>query len=487
MLFLLFDYNLIYAQSTFSKIISNTDDQVINQICEDTEGNFVLVGRIKNDKTETSKGYILKIDRTGSSYEENIIQPIDTCSYIFFNIHFYNNRFYLLGSQMIHFYNKCKLWYLKLDIDLNVESEKTLGLPGNKWFSYMNSIIDSDTNIVLTGYTTRLDTNQNGGTFYNNDAFFYKLDLYGDSITSSFYNSENPWHFSFDIIENRDCSQYYAFVSHFTNIFGTSGQKLILNKSLDSLSIDSIPLQVFDFYSPTYISQDEILICGKRGEEPPNDYALNALTITESSMLSNYNIFKKDTFREHPALYRGTSKHQDNIYISATTNFDYINPFYSTNDSWFHLIKINPDITPKWEYWYGGDAYYQLYSIIATSDGGCLMVGNRYDYEFQDQERDVYVLKVDSSGLVVWTQEIQTDKILYDLYPNPGENQIHIKTTSEEHELELYNLDGQILIKQRLRSTSNTLNTESLPSGLYIYRFFDKEQKFIRTGKWIKK
>jgi hypothetical protein len=66
----------------------------------------------------------------------------------------------------------------------------------------------------------------------------------------------------------------------------------------------------------------------------------------------------------------------------------------STFDSWFHLIKINPDISPIWEYWYGGDAYYFLYSILATNDGGCIMVGNRYDYETQNQERDIFIVKL---------------------------------------------------------------------------------------------
>lgn len=88
-------------------------------------------------------------------------------------------------------------------------------------------------------------------------------------------------------------------------------------------------------------------------------------------------------------MYNGVSKNGNNIYIGGTSNLDYYNPFWSTFDSWFHLIKINPDISPIWEYWYGGDAYYFLYSILATNDSGCIMVGNRYDYETQNQERDI--------------------------------------------------------------------------------------------------
>jgi len=191
--------------------------------------------------------------------------------------------------------------------------------------------------------------------------------------------------------------------------------------------------------------------------------------------------------RDYTAYFRGLSLYGNNIYMGGTSNFDYSNPFWSTLDSWFHLIKINPDLTPIWENWYGGDAYYFLYSILATSDSGCLMVGNRYDYETQDQERDIYVVKVNSEGLIVWTQEIQTDKPLFNIFPNPGENLINIRLTKGEFDFELFNLNGQILINQQIQSQVNTINTESLKSGLFFYRITDHKNNIIQAGKWIRK
>jgi len=477
----------LYSQYTFQKTISNPDDQIINQVIENDAGGFVMVGRIYHSETGRPGGYILKIDSTGNLLKEEIIQPIDTNSYIFYNVHFFNNHYYILGSQMIIYPDTSKLWYLQLNSDLEIENEKVLSIPAKRWFSYMNSIIDSDSNFVITGYSSRLDTNHIGEPFNNYDVFFYKLNLNGDSLTSHFYTSDVPIDFSFDIIESHDSSKYYAFVSHFTEVFGTSGQRLILDKNLDSLNIDSIPLRVFDSYSPIYLNQNEILICGKRGAEPPNDYALNVLTITETGSLIDYGTFKKNPFRDHPSMFQGVSKYDNNIYVGGTSNFDYYNPFFSTLDSWFHLIKINPDITPIWENWYGGDAYYFLYSILATSDSGCLMVGNRYDYETQDMERDIYVVKVNSEGLIVWTQEIQPEKPLFTIFPNPGENLINIRITKGEYDFELINLNGQVLIKQQVKSPVNTINTESLISGVYFYRIIDHKNNIIQTGKWIRK
>ncbi len=476
----------LHSQHTFQKIISNPDDQVINQVIENQYGGFILVGRIYHSETGKPGGYIIEIDSAGNLLNEFIIQREDTIAYQFFNIHFVNNKYYIIGNQIIFYPTISKLWYLKLNLNLEIENEKILNLPSNKWISYTNSIIDSDSNLVIAGYTTRLDTNDNGNIFYNNDSYYYKLNLNGDSLASLFYTTDNPINTSFDIIESRDSLKYYSYVSHFTNVISSPGQRLTFNKNLDSLSIDSIPLEIYDFYSPNFIDPDKILICGKRGAAPPDDYALNVISTTEAGILIDYNTFKKEAYRDHPAMYQGLSTRENNIYIGGTSNFDYANPFFSTFDSWFHLIKVNPDLSPIWENWYGGDAYYFLYSILATGDDGCLMVGNRYDYEIQDLERDIYVVKVDSNGLIVWTQEIQPDQAMFSIYPNPGRDLIHIKMPKGEFEFELFTLNGQALIDKPISNEMNSINTSHLMPGMYFYRITSQKSQIIHTGKWIR-
>ena len=472
----------LQAQHTFEKTISSPEDQIINSIIEDNNGNYLMAGRKKNNETSHYNGYLLKIDSTGNLLQEEIFEQNNTISSTLFNIHFVNNYYYILGSKMVVYPDTSMLWYLKLNSNIEIENEKLLNIPNNRWFSYINSIIDSDTNFVVTGYTTRIDGTNN----YNHDAFFYKLNINGDSLNSKFYTSYIPLYFSFDIIESQDVSKYYAFVSHFENT--SIGQKLILNKNLDSLDIDSIPMGIYDFYSPININDNEILLCGKGSPDQSALYALNVISINDQTELINYNSFKiEGGMRDHPTMYNGVSNNEENIYIGGTSNLDYANPFWSTFDSWFHLIKINTDISPIWEYWYGGDAYYFLYSILVTNDGGCIMVGNRYDYETQNQERDIYIAKVNGDGLIVWTQEISIDKQLTMVYPNPGTNMLNIKTDNKKLDFELINLNGQIVIRQIVNNNHKTINTESLQSGMYFFRLIDKKNKTIEKGKWIKK
>ncbi len=474
----------LFAQQTFEKIISYPEDQVINSVIEDDNGNYYMIGRIKNLETNQFNSYLIKIDNTGNIIQEEIISPVDATSCIFLNIHFFNNHLNIIGTEMVEYPNISKLWYLELNTNLEIENEKLLSIPYGRWFSYMNSIMDSDSNFIVTGYTSRIDNNNN----YNSDAFFYKLNNSGDSLTSRFCTSEIPFHTSFDIIESQDSSKYYAFVSHFTNIYGSSGQRLTLNKNLDSLAIDSIPMSIFDYYSPVYLNETDILICGKIIPWSSEEVSLNVISINEQAELIDFNSFNLDgDMRENPAIYSGVSRNENNIFVGGTSNFDHTNPFYSSINSWFHLIKINTEITPIWEYWYGGDAYYQLYTILATNDGGCLLVGNRYDDEIQDMERDIYIAKVNNEGLIVWTQEIPIEKQMTTVYPNPGRNILNIDTDHSELVFELININGRVVIRQIPDNNHKTINTESLKPGIYFYRLFHKNDKTLETGKWIKR
>lgn len=471
----------LFAQCTFEKTISGPDDQVINQIIVDGNSNYLMAGRIKDNETAQTCGYLILLDSCGNLIQEKIMCPNDTISTIFFNALFFDNYFYILGSVMLSSPDSSKLWYLKFNLNLQIEEEKYLSIPSGRWISYMNSIIDSDTNIVITGYTTRIDSTSS----YNNDAYFYKIDIEGDSLCSKFCASPDPLYNSYDIIESPDHSKYYAFVSHFTNT--STGQKLVLSKTFDSLYLDAIPLGIYDFYSPTLVNDSNILLCGKRISGLSEEYVLNVITIDEQSALIDYNFFMKDVkMREHPAMYNGVSKNGESIFVAGTSNFSYSNPFWSTFDSWFHLIKINPDITPVWEYWYGGDAYYFLYSILATHDGGCIMVGNRYDYETQDQERDIYIAKVNSEGIILWTQEIPFTRGSSIVYPNPGTNSLNVRHEYQESGIELIDLFGRVVINQSIDNQNNTINTTTLLPGVYFYRLIDKKNNTLETGKWVK-
>ncbi len=473
------------SQTSFEKVVSENEDQVINSVSENYTGGYVMAGRIKNINTGFYGGYIVEIDSTGELINQKIIQYSDTESHIFFNIHYFNNSYILLGTR--HFSSKGinKLWYLHLDSNLEPISERFYNLPSGKWISYMNSIIDSDTNLVITGYTTRNDTTTPSP--YNNDPFFFKLSITGDSLSSKFISNDYHLSLSYDIIEKNDKLSYLSFGFKYTGSISSGSQRYELTKQFDSIQILSVPYNINSYVSSVALDDSVIILCGSNGSEPAPTYSLNVLSTTFNNEPLNYNYFKMEgAERDFSAYYKSIDIFDNNIFIAGTSNFDYANPFWSYNDSWFHLIKINPDLSPVWEYWYGGDAYYFLYSILATSDGGCIMVGNRYDYETQYQERDIYIVKVDENGIITWQQEITIDNQPVTVYPNPGTDRLNIKTNKKEFYFEMFDINGRrVTGNKKINDNNPVINTSSLKPGIYFYRL--SENKTVETGKWIKR
>jgi len=188
----------LYSQYTFQKTISNPDDQKINCVTEDDGGNFIMVGYKTSLELNKTQAYLIRLDPLGELLDEMVLDTAQGYS-MFFNVFFFNDSLFLLGSRRIDALT-AKLLYLKLDKDLVIIDEKNLGIPSDRWFAYMNSIIDSDSNFAITGYTTRYDT----VSPYNNDVFFYKLSLAGDSINSKYITSNYNLSMSFDIMEKSD-------------------------------------------------------------------------------------------------------------------------------------------------------------------------------------------------------------------------------------------------------------------------------------------
>lgn len=76
------------------------------------------------------------------------------------------------------------------------------------------------------------------------------------------------------------------------------------------------------------------------------------------------------------------------------------------------------------------------------------------------------------------------DKI--EIYPNPAKNRINITVQNIEFPimLEVLNMEGMILLTNKVDSNSSYINIETLKSGIYMYRFSKKGER-IKTGKLI--
>jgi len=107
----------LYSQYTFQNIISSPDDQVINYVTEDDEGNFIMVGRKYSQELGITQGYLTRLDPSGDLLDEIVLDSTQGSS-ILFNVFFFNDSLFLIGSKQIDYPAISELWYLKLDKNL---------------------------------------------------------------------------------------------------------------------------------------------------------------------------------------------------------------------------------------------------------------------------------------------------------------------------------------------------------------------------------
>ena len=140
------------------------------------------------------------------------------------------------------------------------------------------------------------------------------------------------------------------------------------------------------------------------------------------------------------------------------------------------------------EKYIGGDAFYMLWDIIATHDGGVLLSTSRYDYQTQYQEHDLYLIKLDSLDLLVDNTEHQNNLVKSTMvYPNPARDHLYVKTAVKGATFALYDMQGKAVARRQL-ATAGTTTKITLPTGFrqgnYLWRIA-RQNKTIETGKLI--
>lgn len=84
-------------------------------------------------------------------------------------------------------------------------------------------------------------------------------------------------------------------------------------------------------------------------------------------------------------------------------------------------------------------------------------------------------------------KNIQEQKKLFDIYPNPTKEIITIKFASyiENSKFELFDLQGKIVYNEKINESNNSIHLNQLSNGIYFYRI-STDGKSLQTGKLSK-
>ncbi len=177
------------------------------------------------------------------------------------------------------------------------------------------------------------------------------------------------------------------------------------------------------------------------------------------------------------------------FYLAATHNFTPMPPFFYDERRWIFMNKLKTDGTIIWQKFYKGEVNYMPFKILATNDGGALILSHKYDWNNPvPNQGDIHILKIDSTG---WYEGLPTGTGQYDqqkqilVYPNPAHDIVHlVPGLYSDLQLTIYNQSGKLLITRAMPSHTS-IDISDYIAGVYIY-VIKNNKGFIEKGKIIK-
>lgn len=167
---------------------------------------------------------------------------------------------------------------------------------------------------------------------------------------------------------------------------------------------------------------------------------------------------------EAPSFYRSVDVNDEGqVYQCSMQNLNYGSWPYGNNGTHLVVTKTDTDLNIVWQKRFLKDGnIYSAFQTIATSDGGCLILGNVYDHN-SELRQDVFALKINADG-TIGVDEIQEESMAF-VYPNPAKEIIRIGGM-EAKETYVYNTLGQCVMSFR----GNEADAQTLSEGVYLLR-----------------
>jgi len=95
------------------------------------------------------------------------------------------------------------------------------------------------------------------------------------------------------------------------------------------------------------------------------------------------------------------------------------------------------------------------------------------------------ILYVDGVSPLAVNDIADAAKASVEVYPNPAFSQVNFRVKGENaHSIEVYDITGKEVSAETLKDNALSLNTNTYPAGLYIYKLVDKNSAVIKVGKF---
>ena len=477
--------NPILAQNTFEIYIGSQQQEYAFNFVLDDDNNYVGIVLKRPSDTAMQKSYLYKISETGDTVSKLFSKP-DT----------------VLILRDIIIAAKSPVEYLVTGTGYQKDSSSVF------WFSYF-ARLDANLNIIwekiyqlhhvhdyssIPFYPNLLKLNE-GGFLHacylepRLKMFLFKLSDEGDSLAYRLYEGDSSGMVQ-DLTYNYDSTAYWLH-THFAHYdpIGPELQCITVDFNLQQTEVKYYPRWLGDHLAAKF-HPDRNLIVGSRYRGVTYDPTAYIHYIMAYKLDTGFNVLDSCYITDPVPTTRTGSRALDfntpnNIYMCGEDGAALST--YPISYNHIAIARMDQDLNLIFEKYIGGDANYASASVVASPDGGVLLTCTRYDYLTQYNERDVYVLKLDSSDFTVGNVECPTSNISDAIvYPNPGKDVINIRTSLRNTYFELYDIHGHLVIRKPINNLITPINSQHIDPGFYTWKIIDRKQ-VCETGKWIKK
>ncbi len=488
------------SQNGFETIIPY-EDGIMRQgqfVVETNNNGFIVTGRAmlyyhKND-------ILLSIDKNGH-IENSLIMQINGKNLKYcglFKHPEYENEYLAIAVLTDNNYNNYiqnTIAFLRIDDKLNILGQDTwylgeeyIQLASFQYIDFPLFELNDDGTLEMAAHFRRSDTSYG--------YLFAQLTPYGEPIKVTEDHTlnhagnllldffvRNKSEKSYGVIRHNDPGNVYAGEYYY---YLDSAYNCTKNKYLTSLYLRTVPenapfpdsIYIYagnnhgsaEYYNDTsfIITNQGAFIVGSQIHE------MNFIAILNDSLdVIDVKFWDVNNIKANSAQTKAISVKNSYIYHCGINGLMREHVIQSLqNETTIVISKFDKDLKLIWRRYYDSPGQsYDIQSIKATEDGGCIIVGVNASIETWDAP-NIYILKVDENGYDAVGENAESVAKPYFCYPNPAKDIVYIELSPDVNcqSVEIYTLDGRLVETLPETSQQTTINVENLNAGVYILK-----------------
>ncbi|HBS85140.1 MAG: hypothetical protein A2W91_01510 [Bacteroidetes bacterium GWF2_38_335] len=445
-----------------SDIISSADGYFFSLISFDVSNPWRYNSKIY--KLDVNGDYVDSVEIVDEGYNYNMVRSLLLS----------NDTLFVISSA----YN-IDLWSEGSDASIMISKySMELELIADTIYGYINEVIDNievdeDGNLIGAA----LDSESHVIAYKINPADLFIMARKKYSFSSSVVNGGPR------ITESKKNDQY---------LFNQGGALF----SLDKNTLEFLDTLFFDSFADMFMSKKEFDFCNdsifflpfegfslnESNDEVNEDMVLLKMSETNeiATVIDTFWLYIADTSTFCATKNCVSFIDGERFYFGGMHNYNVESTLYNEQYRWFLLYKMDVSGNVIWRKYYGGECNYNLISVQATSDGGCIMSGNYFNFpEKEYPDIDAIIIKVDSLGNMINSSNIPMVMKNFIVYPNPAKEKIFIESDASIDKVEIFDVSGIKIKKDIVNSNNYQTNISNLKKGLYFIRIYSNDSFYV--------